>query len=79
GGDRALEGNTEENSYLIEDAPAEIRLEHAESNNGILSDSTLAAWQSYVSQNYGNGITVAAPAAASSGPLVGYGSDDDSS
>ncbi|KAL8990469.1 MAG: hypothetical protein Q9177_000882 [Variospora cf. flavescens] len=79
GGDRALEGNAEENSYLIEDAPAEIRLEHAESNNGILSDSTLAAWQSYVSQNYGNGITVAAPAAASSGPLVGYGSDDDSS
>ncbi|KAL8656547.1 MAG: hypothetical protein Q9210_000184 [Variospora velana] len=78
GGDRALGGNTEENPYLIEDAPAEIRPEHAE-RNGILSRSTLAAWQSYVSQNNGNSITVAAPAAASSGPLVGYGSDDDSS
>ncbi|KAI4287853.1 MAG: hypothetical protein L6R35_002882, partial [Caloplaca aegaea] len=78
GGDRALEGNAEENPYLVEDAPAEVRHEHAESN-GILSGSTLAAWQSYVSQNYGNGITVAAPAAALSGPLVGYGSDDDSS
>lgn len=78
GGDRALEGNREEGPYLIEDARAEPQHEHAKTA-GIFSDSTVAAWQSYLSQNNGNGIAVAAPAATSSGPLVGYGSDDDSS
>ncbi|KAI4115555.1 MAG: hypothetical protein LQ345_003866 [Seirophora villosa] len=78
GGDRALEGNTEGGPYLVEDARAEPQHEHAKTA-GIFSDSTVAAWQSYLSQNNGNGIAVAAPAAASSGPLVGYGSDDDSS
>ncbi|KAL8671840.1 MAG: hypothetical protein Q9168_003680 [Polycauliona sp. 1 TL-2023] len=61
---------------LIEDGPAETAI-NGTANGGILSGSTLAALQSYSTQK--NGTTRAsAPNPASSGPLVGYGSDDDS-
>ncbi|KAL8764222.1 MAG: hypothetical protein Q9184_000191 [Pyrenodesmia sp. 2 TL-2023] len=77
GGDRALEGVVEGQSYLIENGQAEVQERDGE-NGGILTGSTLAALQSYSTQNNGNRIMVAAPATASSAPLVGYGSDDDS-
>ncbi|KAI4151482.1 MAG: hypothetical protein L6R39_002024 [Caloplaca ligustica] len=76
GGDRALEGTAEGQAYLLEDGPAESQ-EKDVGNGGILSGSTLAALQSYSTQNDGKGIKVAAPATGSGGPLVGYGSDDD--
>ena len=49
-----------------------------EDDGGILPRSTLAALQSYSSQHHGNGITVAKPAEKAGGPLVAYGSDDES-
>lgn len=77
GGDRALEGVGEGQPCLIENGQAEGQERDGE-NGGILTGSTLAALQSYSTQNNGNRIMVAAPATTSSGPLVGYGSDDDS-
>ena len=72
GGQAAIEG---EERYLIEDG------QDGEASNGgekgILSGSTLAALQKHTSNNGGRVRTVA-PAAAPAGPLVGYGSDDDS-
>ena len=78
---RELEGGVEqaategEERYLIEDgldgeAPAG-------GESGIFSTSTLAALQKHTLSN-GEGVRTAAPAAAPAGPLVGYGSDDDS-
>ena len=74
GGQPAMEG---EERYLIEDgqdgdAPTD-------GEKGIFSNTTLAALQKHTSSNGGT-VRTAAPAAASSaaGPLVGYGSDDDS-
>ena len=78
---RELEGGGEqaaiegEERYLIEDG------QDGEASNGgekgILSGSTLAALQKHTSNNGGR-VRMAAPAAAPAGPLVGYGSDDDS-
>ncbi|KAL8900198.1 MAG: hypothetical protein Q9192_001202 [Flavoplaca navasiana] len=72
----APEAHTGDQSLLIEDLPAEAAPNGAGAG-GILSGSTLTALQSYSAQKNGL-IRVAAPASASSGPLVGYGSDDDS-
>ena len=65
-------GTAEDERYLIEDGQAA-----AEGEEGILSNSTLAAIQKHTSIN-GAHVRTAAPAAAPAGPLVGYGSDDDS-
>ncbi|KAL8655392.1 MAG: hypothetical protein Q9226_003072 [Calogaya cf. arnoldii] len=67
-----LGDSTGDQPMLIEDAPVETA-----GGGGILSGSTLAALQSYSTQKNGT-MRAAAPALASSGPLVGYGSDDDS-
>ncbi|CAO1603969.1 Pre-mRNA-splicing factor [Xanthoria calcicola] len=75
-GGMALEGGPARQPMLIADAPAEAASNGAE-GGGILSNSTLAALKSYSTQQNGT-IRAAAPAPASSGPLVGYGSDDDS-
>ncbi|KAL9000044.1 MAG: hypothetical protein Q9169_001289 [Polycauliona sp. 2 TL-2023] len=72
----APEESTANQPMLIEDAPAETGSNGA-GDGGILSGSTLAALQSYSTQKNGS-IRAAAPAPTSSGPLVGYGSDEDS-
>ena len=72
GGPAAIE---EEERYLIEDGQDGEAANGG--GNGILSNSTLAALQKHTSSN-GGGVRTAAPAAAPTGPLVGYGSDDDS-
>ncbi|KAL8927959.1 MAG: hypothetical protein Q9208_002034 [Pyrenodesmia sp. 3 TL-2023] len=77
GRDRALEGVGEGQPYLIENGQAENQQRDGE-KDGILTGSTLAALQSYSTQNNGNRIMVAAPATPSNGRLVGYGSDDNS-
>ncbi|KAL8940647.1 MAG: hypothetical protein Q9211_002179 [Gyalolechia sp. 1 TL-2023] len=76
-GDTALGDNADGQPFLIEDAPAEPQDEMI-GKNGILSSSALAALHAYSTQNKGNVIRAAPSAPASSGPLVGYGSDDDS-
>ena len=75
-GGMALEGNPPRQPMLIEEAPAEA-VGNGVDGGGILSGSTLAALRSYSTQKNGT-IRAAAPAPASSGPLVEYGSDDDS-
>ncbi|KAL8772627.1 MAG: hypothetical protein Q9209_002288 [Squamulea sp. 1 TL-2023] len=77
-GDMALEGSTEGQPMLIENAPVTAANNSSGGGGGILSSSTLAALQSYSTQNGGKAVRAAAPAPASTGPLVGYGSDDDS-
>ncbi|KAL8803586.1 MAG: hypothetical protein Q9182_003091 [Xanthomendoza sp. 2 TL-2023] len=79
-GDTALEGSGGDQPILLPDhAPAEAP-QSAAGGGGILSASTLAALQSYAAQRNNDKMTrVAAPAPTSSGPLVGYGSDDDDS
>ncbi|KAL9125451.1 MAG: hypothetical protein Q9217_005349 [Psora testacea] len=76
---RALE-NGNGNGDLVEGGREGNLLENGslEQENGILSSSTLAALQQQSAANGGNFFTTAAPAKARSGPLVGYGSDDDS-
>ena len=60
---------------LIENVPAGGEGEEKqESGGGLLTSSTLAALKGYSVQAGGNGSKLAAPA----GPLVGYGSDEDS-
>lgn len=67
-----------EGQLLIEDAPQGESSGNASGNggNGILSSSTLAALKGYS----GGGVTftTAKKPAPATGPLVGYGSDDDS-
>ena len=67
-----------EEQLLIEDAPQGESSGNASGNggNGILSSSTLAALKGYS----GGGVTftTAKKPASAAGPLVGYGSDDDS-
>ncbi|KAK3169388.1 Pre-mRNA-splicing factor [Lepraria neglecta] len=65
-----------EERHLIEDGLAEP--EEAEADKGILSSSTLAALQKQASSSGGQIRTAKAPATAPAGPLVAYGSDDDS-
>ncbi|KAL8909586.1 MAG: hypothetical protein Q9207_000084 [Kuettlingeria erythrocarpa] len=75
---RQIEGGDRDGQpYSIENGQVQGQEMRAD-NGGIFTDSTLAAIQSYSTQLSGNRIQVAAPATASSGPLVGYGSDDDS-
>ncbi|KAK2787364.1 Pre-mRNA-splicing factor [Onygenales sp. PD_12] len=63
-------------TYLIEDAPPVQQTQQAEgaAGGGILSGSTLAALNGFT----GGGFTTQSSAPASGGPLVAYGSDDDS-
>ncbi|KAL9138349.1 MAG: hypothetical protein Q9175_000445 [Cornicularia normoerica] len=72
GGQATIEGDER---YLIEDDQDGEAT--AEGEKGILSNSTLAALQKHTSSNGGK-VRTAAPAAAPAGPLVGYGSGDDS-
>ena len=72
GGQATIEGDER---YLIEDGQGGDAATGEE--KGILSNSTLAALHKHTSSNGGQ-VRTAAPAAAPAGPLVGYGSDDDS-
>ncbi len=70
-----------EERYLIEDE----RIDQDDSggtagvdDGSILPRSTLAALQSYSSQHHEKGFTTAKPAEKMAGPLVTYGSDEDS-
>ncbi|MCJ1275586.1 Pre-mRNA-splicing factor [Puttea exsequens] len=74
GGNGMLEDAEE---HLLLEAEAATEREEATASNGILLSSTLAAIQKQAA-NTGNQIRSAtAPTAASVGPLVGYGSDED--
>ena len=67
-------------TYLIEDGIVgnqDLQGTETGGGNGILSSSTLAALKGYASQTNGKTFTSQTPA-ASAGPLVGYGSDDES-
>lgn len=75
GGGGVIEGG--EGRFLIEDGQTGQE-DGAANEKGILSSSTLAALQKQSSSNGGKVWTAAAPATASAGPLVAYGSDDDS-
>lgn len=66
-----------EERYLIEDEAVEPNGTD-DGNQSILSKSTLAALQKHSSSNGGKIRTSAAQAPAQAGPLVGYGSDEDS-
>ena len=71
-GEEALE---EDERYLIHDGSTEENND-AGTEKGILSNSTLAALQKQASSS--RNIRIAAPSSAPAGPLVAYGSDDDS-
>ena len=64
-----------EERYLIDDGPLE---QEEKEDKGILSSSTLAALQKQASSSGGQVRTAKAPTTAPAGPLVAYGSDDDS-
>ncbi|KAK4697318.1 hypothetical protein P7C71_g737, partial [Lecanoromycetidae sp. Uapishka_2] len=66
-----------EERYLIEDGQAGQE-DGTTSKKGIISNSTLAALQKQASSKGGIVRTAAAPASTPAGPLVAYGSDDDS-
>ena len=66
-----------EEHYLIHDAPPDQDSNHG-GGQGILSNSTLAALKDYSSQNNGKKMALPRSPTAPGGPLVGYGSDDDS-
>ncbi|MCJ1476873.1 Pre-mRNA-splicing factor [Lambiella insularis] len=76
GGENGEELKVEE-QFLIHDVPLQEEGKQEEAG-GIFSSSTLAALQGYSSKNGGRSMTSVQPAAASMGPLVAYGSDDDS-
>lgn len=67
-----------EERYLIEDGMAEEQDGVNEADNGILSASTLAAIQKHSAGNGAKAFTTAAQPTVPPGPLVGYGSEDDS-
>ena len=76
-GEMALDGGLDGQRLLVENGLPE-QPDSAE-EGGILSNSALAAIQKHQTQTNGRAIKLAAPpAAASTGPLVGYGSEDDS-
>ena len=84
-GQEVAQLETGEEWYLIEDdAPPEEEMggegAYTASEEGLLSQSTLAALKSYAVQNGGKlgASRKDATRAAPTGPLVGYGSDDDS-
>ena len=66
-----------EEHYIIHDTPPDQE-NIPQEGVGILSTSTLAALNDYSSQNNGKKLALAAPSTAPAGPLVRYGSDDDS-
>ena len=66
-----------EEGYLIEDAPPGEQDGRNGDDKGILSGSTLAALQKHCSIG-GKVSTAAEPSTAPAGPLVAYGSDDES-
>ena len=70
-----LEGGEEQ--YLIHDAPPEEE-GNGEGGGGILSSSTLAALKDYSTKSNGKPMVSKELVAPSTGPLVGYGSDDNS-
>ncbi|KAI9700412.1 MAG: Pre-mRNA-splicing factor [Candelina mexicana] len=74
-GNRVGQSEGGEEGYLNEDAQA-ARAE--ERGRGILSGSALAALKGYTSQSSGAKFTSTAPTTAQLGPLVAYGSDDES-
>ena len=78
GGSAGVDG---EERYLIEDGQGGGAAA-IEGEKGILPGSTLAALQKHTSSNGGDNMRTIAPApnaaTAAAGPLVGYGSDDDS-
>lgn len=68
-------GAEQEEQYMIEDAPPLQQDENSNADGGgILSQSALAALRQQKQKLF----TSASPAMAPSGPLVAYGSDDDS-
>ena len=67
-----------EEGFLIHDAPPGEQDGREGGGGGIFSSSTLAALKDYSSQNNGKVMMSEAPVMASIGPLVGYGSDEDS-
>ncbi|MCJ1247865.1 Pre-mRNA-splicing factor [Trapelia coarctata] len=79
GGEGMVEG---EERYLIHDAPpgqeGGEEQEQEQDAGGIFGSSTLKALKGYAEKSGGKPIIRQAPVAASGGPLVGYGSDDDS-
>lgn len=76
GGEAAqVEGGEE--GHLVEDGAGDEGAAREESG-GILSSSTLAALRDYSTQNNGKTLTSLAPRAPAAGPLVAYGSDDES-
>ncbi|MCJ1393821.1 Pre-mRNA-splicing factor [Xylographa bjoerkii] len=78
GGDEMAQVEGGEQQYLIHDAPPDQEGEENGDGGGILSGSTLAALKGYSSQNNGSTMVSHKPTAASTGPLVGYGSDEES-
>lgn len=70
----------EEERYLIEDDPVVVGPDNepADAGGGILSGSTLASLREHAERNKGTLFSSATPAAAPAGPLVAYGSDDES-
>lgn len=72
-GARAQEPLNEDEKLLIEEAPPGVA--ESTATDGILSNSTLSALQTFTTQNNGKSFTPAAPAAGSAVLLVGYGSD----
>jgi hypothetical protein len=68
---------------LVQESDQQLLLEHAaqeqeKEDGGIFSGSTLAALKGYADQNKGQSFTSGPKVTASKGPLVAYGSDDDS-
>ncbi|MCJ1402395.1 Pre-mRNA-splicing factor [Xylographa trunciseda] len=78
GGDQMAELEGGEQQYLIHDGPPDQEGEENGDGGGILSGSTLSALKGYSSQNNGRSMVSHKPAAASMGPLVAYGSDEES-
>ena len=76
GGEMAeVEGGEER--YLVEDGPVDEPAVHVE-EGGILSSSTLAALRDYSARNNGKTLVSSQGPRAPAGPLVAYGSDDES-
>ena len=77
GGNEMAQVEGGEGQYLIHDAPPEEK-ENGKGGGGILSSSTLAALKDYSAKSNGKPMVSRGPVAPSAGPLVSYGSEDDS-
>ena len=68
-----------EQRCLLEDRKAPLQENNMDETGGILSASTLEALRAHAERSQGKSIfSTAPPVAPPSGPLVGYGSDDES-